>query len=195
MIEVPSTDQSYFTEPLFDRANGQIYAWDPLRLTMRRVDAHTLASSSVTFDAAAGAAPGVSSGGGIARPDWRDADSVVQMLPFSHIAAAPDGSRIYALGFAPQTSTESYDQKSLGIFVVDRSTLALVDRWAPAAGYVGISVGPDGQVLAAGLPGIDEQGREAPWQGSLTVHDPTDGRILVRFGRLGQDGPPLVFDP
>ncbi|MEO5940471.1 MAG: hypothetical protein ABIZ72_05880, partial [Candidatus Limnocylindrales bacterium] len=69
-----------------------------------------------------------------------------------------------------------------------------VDRWAPAAAYLAISVDRDGQVLATGQPGVDAAGRPAPWQGSLTIHAPADGRILVRYGRLGQDQPPLVFD-
>jgi hypothetical protein len=183
-----------FVEPLFDRANGQVYAWDSLKLTLLRIDARTLDQGRVTIDPAADAAPGIAPARGGDRPDWHDADSAVQMLPFSQIAAAPDGSQLYLLGYGQATTYEAVANSSLGIFVVDRATLALVDRWAPAADYVGLSVRADGRVLASGVPGVDASGREAPWQGSLTVHDPVDGRILARFGRLGTEVPLLVVD-
>jgi hypothetical protein len=191
--QLPATDDGYFGEPLFDRANGQMYAWDAFNLTLTRFDVRTLDATSVRFDPAAGSAPGIAAVGGVP-PVWRDSDSAVQMFSYSQIAGSPDGSRVYLVGFDRNSVSETGYQRSLGIFVVDRATLALLDRWAPAANYLGISVMGNGQVLAAGLPGADADGREAPWQGSLTVHDPSDGRILVRFGQLGQDAPPLVFD-
>jgi hypothetical protein len=192
-VDIPMGDESYFSEPLFDRANAQVYAWDPNQLTIVRIDVRTLATETVTFDPAARAASGVAPGGGTDRPEWRDVDSAVQQSWFSQIAGGPDGSRLVALGFEPFTP-EASNQASRGIFVLDRSTLALVERWAPAADYIGISALPSGLIAATGLPGVDAQGREAPWQGSLTIHDPADGRIVVRFGQLGQDSPPLVLD-
>jgi hypothetical protein len=53
---------------------------------------------------------------------------------------------------------------------------------------------PDGLVAASGMPGIQTNGQFAPWQGSLTIHEPTDGRVLVRFGQLGDGNPPFVVD-
>ena len=150
--------------------------------------------SLVTFDPATTAAPGGSPGGGTSAPDWRDADSAVQQYFFSQMSASPDGSSIYLVGYKPVSPEMEFGPASLGILVVDRSTLALDARWAPAAAYVSVAVTPDGLVLASGAAGVDTDGREAQWQGSLTVHDPADGRILVRYGRLGQDAPPLVFE-
>ena len=180
-------------EPLFDRANGHLYFWDPSNLAMLRIDAHSLQQTQVIFDPAARSAAGTEPGGS-AKPDWADADSLVQMLGFSSVVGSPDGSRLYAVGFDSQSTVEAISQASLGIFVIDRSTLALVDRWAPAADYIGLAMTPDGLVAAAGMPGIDDRGREAPWESSLTLHDPVDGRILVRFGDLGRDLPPVIVD-
>ena len=191
--EFPASDDGYYGEPLFDRANGKLYAWDPLNFTVTRFDVRTLEGTSVGFDPAAGSGPGVAAVTG-EPPVWRDSDSAVQQYSYSQVAGAPDGSRLYFLGWDQGNLSGSGNQGSLGIFVVDRATLALVDRWAPAANYVGISVSGSGQVLAVGQPGVDDDGREAPWHGSLTVHDPSDGRVLVRFGQLGQESPPLVFD-
>jgi hypothetical protein len=190
----PIHESGNFGEPLVDRANGFLYAWDPTALVLTRLDVHTLTSVSVTFDRATSSAPGIAPGGGVSDPEWRDIDSAVELYPFSQVAGSPDGKRLYLLGFEPLGSPEAPAQGSLGILVVDRATLALVDRWAPAADYFGLSVDRAGQVLATGLPGVDADGASAPWQGSLTVHDPADGRILVRYGQLGQDVPPLVFD-
>lgn len=191
-VEIPLAPERFFSEPLFDRANARVYAWDPNGLTIVRIDVRTLATDTVTVDPAAEAAPGVAPGGGTARPEWRDADSAVQQYGFSQVAGGPDGSRLYALGFEQVAGSDATGSR--GVFVLDRATLALVDRWGPAADYLGISVLPGGQVAATGMPGVDAQGHEAPWQGSLTIHDPADGRILVRFGQLGQDMLPLLVD-
>ncbi|MEO5941023.1 MAG: hypothetical protein ABIZ72_08535 [Candidatus Limnocylindrales bacterium] len=192
--EVATQPDGSFGEPLVDRTNGWIYAWDPSNLILTRLDVHSLVAESVRFDPAAERATGLAAAGGTDRPEWRDTDSAIQLLSYGQIAGSPDGARIYVLGFDRIVGPEALGQASLGIFVVDRTTLALVDRWAPAAAYLAISVDRDGQVLATGQPGVDAGGRPAPWQGSLTVHAPTDGRILVRFGRVGQGQPPLVFD-
>jgi len=51
-------------EPLFDRANGQIYAWDPTQLTIARVDARTLVVEEATFDPLVESSGGLAPGGG-----------------------------------------------------------------------------------------------------------------------------------
>jgi hypothetical protein len=190
---VPAAD-GYFSEPLFDRANGEVYVWDATGLSITRVDAHTLAVETAIFDAGAQAATGHPAGGGLAKPAWHDADSAVQQLGFSQLAGGPTDDRIYALGFEQPLSFGSLGQGSRGVFVIDRSTLALVDRWAPAADYLSVAALPDGSIAASGMPGLDETGHEAPWESSLTIYDPADGRILVRFGQLGENVPPLVVD-
>lgn len=195
-IDVTSLADGFWSEPLFDRANGQIYAWNPIGLSIARFDVRTLVQETVTLDPAARAFEGVAPGGGTDRPDWRDADSAVRQLGDGQLAGSPDGSRIYAVGFGPaQTETVDSSQASLGIFVFDRSTLALVDRWAPAANYLSVSMTSDGNVAAAGLPGVDEHGHPAPWEGSLTIHDAAAGRILIRFGQLGEGFLPLAIQP
>jgi hypothetical protein len=110
------------------------------------------------------------------------------------MAASPVGDRLYAVGFDPTSNQDSGGPASRGIYVIDRSTLALVDRWAPAADYVAVSTLPDGLVAASGMPGIQTDGQMAPWQGSLTIHQPADGRVLVRFGQLGEGNAPFVVD-
>ena len=181
-------------EPLFDRANGMAYVWDSSRLTVTRIDVHTLSVEQTTFDPLAESSTGLAPGGGAAPVDWRDSDSSVQQYGFNTISGGVDGERMYAVGFGPQPYSDPGNVPSLGIFVIDRATLALVDRWAPAADYLAVTSLPNGLVAAAGLPGVDEQGRIAPWEASLTIHDAADGRILLRFGQLGTDSPAIVVD-
>lgn len=192
-VVLTSTEGGWYSEPLFDRANGLIYAWDPMNLVMIRVDVRMLAIETATIDPGAQTTGGIG-GRGEVRPAWADADSAVEQFSYGQLAGAPDGSRIYALAYAPQTSFEAMNPASRGVFVFDRSTLALLDRWAPAANYLSIAATRDGRVAVGGTPGFDEAGREAPWDASLTIYDATDGQLLVRFGRLGQDGPPFIVD-
>jgi hypothetical protein len=190
---VPAAD-GYFSEPLFDRANGQVYVWDASGLSISRIDTHSLGVETAIFDAGAQAATGHPVGGGRAKPAWHDADSAVQQLGFSQLAGGLKDDRIYALGVEQQAGFDSLGQGSLGVFVIDRSTLALVDRWAPAADYLSVAALADGSIAASGMAGLDETGHEAPWQSSLTIYDPAEGRILARFGQLGEGIPPLVVD-
>lgn len=192
--QIPLNQDQYFGAPLFDRANGQLYAWDPTGLTISRIDVHTATVAQATFDPLAGSSPGVAHGGGSAPPEWHDGDSAVKLNGYGAMAGSPAGDRLYAVGFEPQNNQDSGASPSRGIFAIDRSTLALVDRWAPAADYMAVSMLPSGLVAASGMPGVQTDGRMAPWQGSLTIHDPTDGRILVRFGELGEGTPPFVVD-
>ena len=186
---------AYTGQFLFDRANGKAYLWDATGLTITRIDVHSLAVEQMTFDAVARSSSGLAPAGGSAPVDWHGADSAVRQYGYTNITGGLDGERLYAVGLDPEPTGDSGNQPSRGVFVIDRSTLALVDRWAPAANYLAVTALPGGLVAAAGMPGIKEDGRFAPWEGSLTIHDGTDGRILVRFGQLGTDNPPLVLDP
>lgn len=190
-LDLAPTDGSYFAAPLFDRANGLIYVWNPFDLAMSRIDADTLAIETVTIDPGARASGGIGASGDLGAV-WDDGDSATLQYGYGQLAGARDGSRIYALGYAQPSSFEPMYPASRGVFVFDRSTLALLDRWAPAANYVTIAATGDGHVVAGGMPGFDESGREAPWDASLTIYDAADGRLLARFGRLGQDGPPVI---
>ena len=193
-VDIPFGTDGYAGEPLFDRANGVAYAWDPSGLTIARIDVHSLAVERTTFNPLAESSTGPASGGGLAPVDWHHADSAVQQYGFSTMSGGLDGQRLYAVGFGTQPTTDSGNPPSLGVFVIDRSTLALVDRWAPAADYLAVTALPNGLVAAAGVPGVTEDGHTAPWQASVTIHDAVDGRILVRFGELGSDNPPVVVN-
>jgi hypothetical protein len=177
-------DNSYL-EAIFDRANGQMYGWDAFGLTVLRVDAHTLVASSTTFDPLVRGAPGMEPGGGDRPPAWQSGASASGDYG-GRLAGTSDGKRLVALGYGP-AQQESGLNPSRGIFVIDRRTLALVDRWDPAANYSSIGVLGDGSVAVSGMPQVEANGQFAPWDASLTIHDETDGRIVVRFGQLGQD--------
>ena len=125
--------------------------------------------------------------------DWHDGDSAVKLNGYGVIAGGPSGDRLYSVGFDPQSTSDSGAQPSRGIFVIDRSTLALVDRWAPAADYISVAALTNGVVVASGMPGVQTDGTSAPWEASVTIHEASDGRILVRFGQLGEGNAPFVI--
>jgi hypothetical protein len=193
-VDIPATPYTYYyADPLFDIANGYLYGWDPLALRILRVDAQTLAHVERTFDPQA--APdglGLVPGGGANPALWSGADSSINL--FHPIAGAANGSRIFATGLAqPPDLSGTRSQAALGVFVLDRATLALVGRWPPATNYFAITPVLGGTlVAAAGMAGTDVQGRQSPWDASLTFHDATSGRIVLRLGALGQGNPPIV---
>jgi hypothetical protein len=184
----------FFGAPLFDRANGMLYAWDPTGLTVVRIDVRGVVLDRASYDPNEQSVVGLPPGGGFAAPDWHDGDSAVKLNGYGAIAGSPGGDRLYAVGFDRESSSDSGTRPSQGIFVLDRSTLALVDRWAPAANYISVAVLPGGLIAASGMPGVQTDGEFAPWQGSLTIHEAPEGRVLVRFGQLGEGNPPLVID-
>ncbi len=192
--EIPTDLESYYAEPLLDTANGLVYLWDPLRLVVVRIDAATLRHAEIRLDPNAVAGPGVPPlGGGSSKPSWHDTDSSVDQYQFHQLAGAPDSSRLYLLGFANPSDFNARSQSSLGIFVVDASTLALTGHWAPAADYISIAPVGDGHLIAAsGLSGNDTLGRPAGWEASISFHDAVDGRIVLRLGRLGTNPPQVL---
>ncbi|HET7702406.1 MAG TPA: hypothetical protein VFK35_03335 [Candidatus Limnocylindrales bacterium] len=194
-IAAPEAGSGYLGEPLMDRANGAVYAWDPTRLVLLRFDVARMSVEQVKFDPAAEVSTGVAPGGGTNRPDWHDAGSINYPFGYGEIAAAADGSRMYLVGFREDMVPDAQAQASLGIFVVDRATLALVDRWAPTANYQMLSMVLDDRAVAASsFAGAAPDGRSVPWESSLTLHDPADGRVVVQFGRLGFNVPPIVIE-
>jgi hypothetical protein len=71
--------------------------------------------------------------------------------------------------------------------------MGVLDRWAPDALYVTVESVLGGRaVAAAGSAGFDATGQYVPWESSLTIHDSTDGKILMRFGQLGEADPVQV---
>ena len=192
--KIPLNQDQFFGPPLSDRANGQLYAWDPIGLTIARIDVHSTAVARTTFDPLQQSTAGLPPGGGSAPVNWHDGDSAVKVNGYGAIAGSPTGDLLYTVGFEPQSVSDSGAQPSRGIFVIDRSTLALVDRWAPAAEYISVAALPNGLIAASGMPGVQADGTMAPWEGSLTIHEAAEGRILVRFGQLGDANAPFVID-
>jgi hypothetical protein len=178
-------DISISSDVLFDTANNAVWIWDATALALARVDLATLAVDRVTFDPKVDVADGPANIHG-ARPSWLKPGSPVNRGYAGQMAGAPDGSRLYLLGFGQDSGERGY-QPSLGVFVVDTATEALVQHWDPDANYISIQPILGGSiVVAGGVPGADTDGQEAPWEASMTFHDASDGRILLRLGQLGQ---------
>ena len=192
----PAAPGRLFDEPLFDRANGHLYLWDPTGLTMSRIDVHSFAVASGHLRS--GRPPAARDrGGGPERPRLerrrlRDpAERVRRSSPDPRM-----GRGCTRIGFDSAGSRRATRRPSRGIFVIDRSTLALLDRWAPAAYYLSVSATSRRPVVAPRACRTSmSDGKDAPWQGSLTVYDPAgrpDPRPVrpARRRRL----PPLVVD-
>ncbi len=191
---LPSTT-NYYTDPLYDTANAAVWLWDPTRLTLIRAADHGRSVVSQTFDPLVEQAPGKATSPAVS-PVWTRVGSSVDSGTQTEMAGAPDGSRLYLLGYRDTQDGRRNGPASLGVFVVDPATMALVSRWAPDAGYISIqSVLGGSAVAAAGAPGADADGNDAPWEASLTIHDVATGRILMRFGQLGENWSPLASPP
>lgn len=180
--------------PLLDRANGFLYFWSPSSLLLTRLDVATMNVVTAAFDPAAASTAGVATGGG-QPPDWHELDSIMARSSFPQLVGEVGGSRLFLVGAGPSPAGESPFQRSLGIYVADGATLALLDRWAPAANYVTLSNPLPGLVVAIGQANVDADGRPAPWLGTLTVHDATTGSILGRYAQFAEDVQPWVVEP
>jgi hypothetical protein len=188
--ELPGPGQ-WYAEPLLDVANGAVWLWDPVDLTLarvsedgKRVDLRQFSDAVPTpGDRSISAAP----------PVWaRMWSSVGGQYP-TQVVGSADGGRLYLLAWEPNGRPETGQQGSRGVLVVDPTTFAIVDRWAPEANYFSLQVVLDGTAVAAtGVAQFDASGREVPWQASLTLHDAATGRVLVRFGQMGDTWSPFL---
>lgn len=194
-VRLPETADYGYSEPLVDQANDRAYLWDPVALRIVRVDLVDGSIASAAFDPAASSAAGVTSGAAPLPPVWHDGDSAVQQLLFESLAGSPDGRTLYGIGIRPNVNSDTYSPKALGVFAIDPATLALTGRWAPAANDVWVSTLPDGRVVTGGQPGMDVDGAPVSWEGSLTIRDGGDGRILARYGRVATDQAPVLIGP
>ena len=185
---------SFEGTPLLDRANGLLYFWSPLSLTLTRIDLASLDVVTTSFDPAATSGAAITTGGG-RPPDWQTPDSIMARATYRQLAGEPGGSRLFLVGVVESLGYESHTQGSLGILVVDGSTLALLDRWAPAASYVALANPRPGLVAAVGAPGVDVEGQPAPWLGSITIHDSGTGAILGRYAQFVEGVQPWIIDP
>jgi hypothetical protein len=193
-LDLPQPE-GFFAEPLLDTANGVMWLWDASNLTLTRVDTTDLTITSTTFDPLVERTPGVAAFRDAPRV-WDRPGSAVRMFGPRLMTGSLDGRRLYLLGYDRQPRQGRDAPGSLGVLVVDPSSLELVDRWAPAAYYSSVESVLDGKVVAVGgQGGMDADGRSAPWVGSMTLHDAQDGRILMRFGQVGEGFPPMVIAP
>jgi hypothetical protein len=187
----PTTN--WYSEPLFDTANGLIWLWDPVGPTLVRLDARTLEVTAQTYDPRAERTTGGPARPG-ALPTWAPRAMGLGFFSPRQLVGSPDGSRLYALGMARDITGSNQTPASLGVFVIDPSTMAMLAHWAPAASEVALEPILGGRAIAvAANPSFDASGASVPWDGSLTIRDAVDGRILERFGRLGADTIPFLI--
>jgi hypothetical protein len=191
-IAVLSSGPYGYVEPLVDDANGRLFLWDQVGLKLVRVDVDDGSVVSATFDPAASSAAGVTRGDASGTPSWRDTESALQQSPYDLLAGSPDGSRLFATGFQPREEVDFYGQRSLGVFVIDPETLALLQHWAPIANDITITVLSDDRVVVGGQPGMNAAGDQVPWEGSLTIRATANGTVLARYGRVSTDMPAVL---
>ena len=180
----PDADQ-----PLIDATDGVAYAWDPV--------GHTLFAADLVRGEwrTAGSAPSDRDNPaevlavGLRPPfgpptTWSDGRPATERSRASALVGSPDGRLLFAIG------TGSNPGSSSGIWVFDTQTLRLLERWPALASYESVTLFEDGRWLAAiGRPGVTASGGPARWGTSITVHDTTSGRPVLRIGDLGTVGP------
>ena len=195
-LEMPDL-VAFGSDMLFDTANGAIWAWDGMAQNLSRIDDATDKVVSKTFDPDAKTTSGGENLGG-EPPVWIRPDAMAPLPgPGSHqMAGSPDGTRLYLLAYAIEPGPIGRPPVNFGILVVDPRTMALLDRWAADAAYISIDVGLEGAVvMASGFAGITDRGESSLWEASVTFHDAADGRILARYGRLGEEGMATIIQP
>jgi hypothetical protein len=172
-----------------DVGTGTLYLWDPFSSRVAAIDTvggRVARSATVAWGPAAAAEDAEPIGSfvrGLLRSLVPRAAAKVLLGPA--MALAPDGGTLYLLG-TTAAAIEAPDSRSTGIAVVDAATFAVRDRWAPPADLTSIVVSADGRhVVAAGMPGVDATGADAPWEASLAVWDAATGRLVAIAGRLG----------
>ena len=158
-----------------------IYLWNPISLTLTRVE---LATGATTTGQAPKPAADVNPLTAFGR--WLAPSAAAKMFLEAGIAISPDGKRVYALGVAGNPAAAGF-AGSNGVLVFDASSLAPLGRWAPTADFVSVAVSADGSaVYAAGTSGVDANGQDTNQPASITVFDSSDGSIRLIAGQLGR---------
>lgn len=194
-IQVPDPGQYGYAEALVDQASGRLYAWNPIGLSLVRVDVTTASMTSATFEPFQSPAGGITPSRPDRAPAWQDTDSSIQQSLFEPLTGSSDGSRLFAVGFQPEEGSDIYRQKALGVFVIDPVSLVLVQHWAPVANDTWAAEIPGGRVVVGAVPGMNADGDQVPWSGSLTIRSAADGAILARYGQVSTDMPPVLIRP
>jgi hypothetical protein len=179
-----------------DVPSGTLYLWDPFIRRLVAVDTRAgLVARSASIDPGAVGSEGPLDGlATLARRVLTAlvpaASAKVYLAPA--VALAPDGATLYLLG-TEATSVDSGGSGSLGVVVVGASDLGVRARWVPTTDLRSIAVSADGRyVLAAGAPGVDASGADAPWDASITAWDVATGEVRAIAGRLGSAWVELV---
>ncbi|HEV7810800.1 MAG TPA: hypothetical protein VGO64_09375, partial [Candidatus Limnocylindrales bacterium] len=95
-IDLPDTS-GYYSDPLMDSANEAVWLWDPMALTLVRIDTRSGTVGKETYDPLAEAAPGSAAFGGTT-PEWAPPATGSPFFSLPQLVGAPDGRRLYALG-------------------------------------------------------------------------------------------------
>ena len=193
--EIQWAMDSWFADPILDRANRDVYLWQPGAHLLQRLDLDTGQTDRLEVDpeATAGgpAGSGAGPGGGTTRkpPRWATFGSDLRLYNTPQAIPEPGGSRLFALGtIQGGRGSRGPEFASTGVWVFDAREFALLDRWAAATAYASLGLSDDGRwLMAAGQPGADADGNPASWEYSLTIHDTVDGRPALQLGSLGSD--------
>jgi hypothetical protein len=179
-----------------DVPTGTLYLWEPFIRRLVAVDtiAGRVARSTTIAAGAAGSGGPIDALAALARRALGllvpAVSAKVYLAPA--VSLAPDGATLYLLG-TEATSFESGGSGSLGVVVVGAADLGVRARWTPTTDLRSIAVSADGRyVLAAGAPGVDASGAEAPWEASITAWDAATGEVRAIAGRLGATWVELV---
>jgi hypothetical protein len=176
---------------VLDAARGRYYVWSPDTLGIARIDLIGGRMEQIgrlrPTTSVVGGDPLRAVAHGLAA--WIAPVAAAKTWLNPALAISPDGSRLYALGVAPQEGRMS---GSSGVWVIETATLKEVDQWDATADFVSVVATADGRfVLASGMPRVDAQGRETNWPASLTAYDSRSGEVKLIAGDLGSE--PVTF--
>jgi hypothetical protein len=165
-----------------DVMNGIAYAWDGhtlLAADLVRGDLHSVGSPPAAQDN-----PGAVLIVGQRPPPgppttWSYGRPATDTPRERTLVGSPDGRLLFAIGRGSDPDSSS------GIWVFDTQTLQLLERWPALASYESVSLLEDGRWLAAiARPAVTASGGPADWGTSVTIHDTTTGRPVLRIGDL-----------
>ena len=186
--EVWQIDAGTESGSLSTRIGDALYVWNPISVTLARID---LATGNVDTTTGSTASAGGDSGdpfAGLAAlgrglGEWLAPSAAAKVFVDPALVASPDGTRLYALGvdFANQRSPGSR-----GVYAFDAATLGEVGHWPPTADFASITVSSDGRFLyAAASAGSDAAGHVSSNRASITVFDTSNGSVRLIAGDLG----------
>jgi hypothetical protein len=196
-VDLVDASNSWFGEPVFDRANQAVFVWQPEGHILSRADLASLTVQATKVDPTAPEPAGGAPPMGLPRPaDWASLASDFRVYSTPQLVPEPGGERLFAIGVNARTDYSRFGYASTGVWVFDSADGRLLDRWGAVAAYQNLGVSADGRWLyAAGAPGVDDQGKESQWEASLTIHDLADGRPAAQLGQLGADVQVLLVGP